>query len=308
MENELPIFQTADLYRRMVKNMKLYISYYHKGQVRATELYKGSPVFVDYHPLNDTITPITLELKFPTFHSNQFTLTTGGKKLLWHFNDTLYLNGASFYFTNANGGFDTTATYIIQIQDPEAVAGSIAANVSAGLLTPKSSIINLVYNTNLPQKGKDVLVGIMNAYVNRSVEQKNITYDSTIQFINSRVALVGNDLSNIETTIQEFKQKNKIADLPAQSSQLIANSSSYYQQLSTLEVQLKVIQTMLDYVQNEQNNHRPVPALLNSDATFSGLVTAYNASQVQRDKLLLSLKEDNPIVVELRCANGRIAG
>ncbi len=142
-------------------------------------------------------------------------------------------------------------------------------------------------------------LGIMNAYINRSVEQKNITFDSTIQFINSRVALVGNDLSNIETTIQEFKQKNKIADLPAQSSQLIANSNTYYQQLSTLEVQLKVIQTMLDYVQNEQNNHRPVPALLNSDATFSGLVNAYNAAQVQRDKFLLSLKEDNPIAVNL---------
>ncbi len=56
---------------------------------------------------------------------------------------------------------------------------------------------------------------------------------------------------------------------------------------------------MLDYVQNEQNNHRPVPALLNNDATFTGLVTAYNAAQVQRDKLLLSLKEDNPIAVNL---------
>ncbi len=159
MENELPIFQTTDLYRKMVKNMKLYISYYHKGQVRATELYKGSPVFVDYHPLNDTISPVTLELKFPLLHSNQFTITTGGKKLLWHFNDTLYLNNASFYFTNANLGFDTTATYLIQIQDPEAVAGSIAGNVSAALLTPKSTIVNLVYNTNLPQKGQDVLAG-----------------------------------------------------------------------------------------------------------------------------------------------------
>ena len=177
--------------------------------------------------------------------------------------------------------------------------------MSAALLTAKSSIVNLVYNTNIPQKGQDILAGVMNAYINRSVEQKNITSDSTIQFINSRVALVGNDLGKIETTIQLFKQQNKIADLTAQSQQLIVSSNTYYQQLSTIEVQLQVIQTILEYVQNEQNNNRPVPALLNGDATFIALVTAYNSAQVQHDKLLLSLKEDNPMASNL---NAQIAG
>lgn len=298
MANEMAILQTTDLSKRVVYDLNLYINYFHKGSVRTVELYDGSPFKVAYKP-DHNIVPATLELKFPNFQSNQFKITAGGKTFPWHFNDTLHFSQASYYFTNTGLGFDPEASYLLIVQDPEGVAGNVASNLTTELQSAKGSILNLTYNTNLPEKGKDILGGVIRAYINRNLDQKNIASDSTIQFINSRIALVGGDLGNIETTIQRFKQENKIADLSTQSQQYITNSNIYTDQLNNLEVQLQVIKTMLDYVQNEQNNRRPVPALLNSDPTFGGLVSSYNAAQVQRDKILLSLKEDNPIASNL---------
>ena len=95
--------------------------------------------------------------------------------------------------------------YLFVVQPPEAIAASIAANLNVDMLFPRGTILNLVYNTNLPEKGTDVLTGIIQAYTKRNLDQKNITSDSTIQFINTRIGLVGSDLSTIETTIQNFE-------------------------------------------------------------------------------------------------------
>src|SRR5690348_11196230 len=48
IQNEIGILQTTDLCRQAVEKLKLYISYYHKGNVRAVELYDGAPFWVEY--------------------------------------------------------------------------------------------------------------------------------------------------------------------------------------------------------------------------------------------------------------------
>jgi tyrosine-protein kinase Etk/Wzc len=299
IQNEIGILQTTDLCRQVVDKMKLYINYYHKGSVRQVELYNGSPFKVEYTPDDSIIRPVSMELKFPSRNSNDFVITIGEKQIPWHFNTPLHFNKGTFIFKSKGKGFDTDVSYMLTIQDPQGVATELAANLDAELMVLRSTILNITFNTNLPQKGIDVLNGIIRAYINRNLDQKNITSDSTIKFIDSRIALVGGELGVIEGTIQRFKQNNRIADIETQSQQLVTSSASFYKQLNELEVQLQVIKTMLGYVEDEQNNRRPVPALLNSDQTFTELVTNYNAAQVQRDKLLLSVKAGNPIVNNL---------
>ena len=299
IQNEIGILHTTDLCRKVVNALQLYVNYYHKGNVRTVELYDGSPFKVMFKPDNNSIVPTSMELKFASANGNAFTIKAGAKQIRGHFGDSLHFNRGTYYFIKNGGLFDTDGSYLLVVQDPEATAAGLAANLSANQMIQRSTILNLEYVTNLPEKGKDVLNGIIHAYIDRNLNEKNLTSDSTIQFINSRIALVGSELGGIESTIQQFKQSNKIADLETQSQQLVTNSSTYFQQLNELEVQLQVIKTMLTYVEDEQNNSRPVPSLLNSDETFGSLVASYNAAQVQRDKLLLSVKADNPFVKNL---------
>jgi uncharacterized protein involved in exopolysaccharide biosynthesis len=124
--------------------------------------------------------------------------------------------------------------------------------------------------------------------------KKNEISDSTITFIDSRIGLVSGNLSDIETDIEHFKQKNSLADIEAQSQLLVQNNSFFYQKLNEAEVQLNVIETMLNYLIDEKNNNRPVPALLTTDPTFSQLMSQYNALVIQKERLLLTVKEKQP--------------
>ena len=305
LQNEIVILQTPDLSRKVVDAQKLYISYYDQGDIRQVELYDGTPMEVLYAPDNDTVRPVTMQITFDSETSNSFKIATGSQVIPWHCFDTLHYNNGSYYFVKKTYAFNPRAKLVIVIQNPDAVANSISNNLSAGLLATKGTILNLSYNTNIPRKGEKVLNGVINAYINRTLNNRNDISDSTIQFINKRIGLVGNDLNDIENTIQTFKEKNQITDVSTQAGLLVSNGNAYFQQLNQLEVQLQVIATMLSYIEDETNNSRPVPALLNGDGTFTGLVSNYNSAQVQRDKLLLTLKNDNPIVANL---NTQMAG
>ena len=118
------------------------------------------------------------------------------------------------------------------------------------------------------EKGEALLAQLISEYMERNLTEKNEISDSTISFIDGRIGLVSGDFSGIETDIEHFKQQNNLADITAQSQLLVQNSSAYYQKLNEAEVQLSVIKTMLDYLMDDKNKNRPVPALLTTDPTF----------------------------------------
>jgi len=125
--------------------------------------------------------------------------------------------------------------------------------------------------------------------------KKNIITDSTMAFINGRVNLINRELNDVEGNIQNFKQNNNIADIEEQSKVIIDKSADYYKQLNDLEVQENVITASLQYVMDEKNNKRPMPAITTmQDPNFVTLLQKYNSLEVQRDQLSLSNTLENP--------------
>src|SRR4051812_18605144 len=131
IQNEIGILQTTDLCRQVVDKMKLYISYYHKGNVRQVELYKGSPFQVEYTPDNGIIHPVRMELKFKSRNSNDFVITIGEKQIPWHFNVPLHFMHGTFIFNNRGQDFNTDDSYLLTIQDPQWVATNLINNLYA---------------------------------------------------------------------------------------------------------------------------------------------------------------------------------
>ena len=78
---------------------------------------------------------------------------------------------------------------------------------------------------------------------------------------------------------------------------MIDNSGDFIKQLNAVQVQLQVVRTMLEYVQDDHNTQRPVPSLMTStDPTFLALLDKYNSLQIQRDRLNLGNTDQNPII------------
>lgn len=294
--NELAILQTKDLLEKVVKEMNLNVSYYNKGDIRDVEQYHKSPFHAYYIPNGDTIPLVTLQLAFPNAgKDNKFTLIANDTSFTAAFNDTLTVAQGKLTISPTGLPFQNT-DYLLILNSVDAVIAGIRENLTIELTNKDNTVISLTYNTNIPRKGEDLLKNLVDAYINRNLSEKNQMSDSTIKFINSRIAIVSKELGGIEGDIQQFKQKNKIADLTEQSKELINNSSSYYTKLNETEVQLDVVKTMLGYLKDDPSGARPVPYLLTTDPSFLALAQQYNSLLVEKTQLLLSARESNPIV------------
>lgn len=302
VKNELAILQTRDLLKKVVLKMHLNVAYYRKGDIRDVELYTRSPFKIDFFPVSDSILLFQFELNFPdSGKSSGFTISgvNNSFKTKGNFGDILNSPAGKFRVTRSGQPFQTDA-YLCSFNSVAAVLADITKNLIISIPDEETTVIQLDYNTGTPKKGEALVGKLIEEYINRNLSEKNQISDSTIAFINSRIDLVSGDLSGIETDIQHFKQTNNIANLDEQSKALIANSGTYYDKLNEVEVQLSVVKTMLDFIKDDKNNNRPVPSLLTADPAFLQLLQQYNGLILQKDRLLLSVNENNPITANLR--------
>ena len=300
--NEMAILKTRDLLEKAIKYLHLNITYFNRGSIRDVEMYNKSPFRVNYMPLSDSILLTQFNLALPdNGKSSKYTLTAADNdtfKVTANFGDTINspvgrieLERTSFPFIDND--------YSFTINSVSAVIANIQSNMTIAIPDDQTTVIQIDYNTSVPVKGEAVIRQVIAEYMQRNLTEKNEISDSTIAFINSRIGLVSGDLSGIETDIEHFKQKNNLADIEAQSQLLVQNNSVYYQKLNEAQVQMDVVKTMLDYLMDEKNTNRPVPALLTADPTFLQLMQQYNALVLQRERLALTVKENNPIAVNL---------
>jgi len=295
--NELGILETRDLLERVVRDMNLNTTYYRKGSIRSVELYNKSPFAIKFFPLSDTILASSVDVSFSdSGATNKFKISSGdiditGKEA--SFGDSIHTSIGTIILSKTGQSFEES-DYSFTMMSVDEMVEDISDEFISDITDDQTTIISLTYNTSIPQKGEDILQRLISAYIERNLNEKNKISDSTLAFINGRIGIVSKDLYNIEASIQGFKQKNKIADIDEQAKALIGNASDYYNKLNDVEVKLNIVNTMLNGV--KEDTKKPVPTLVNSDPTFIALVEKYNNLITQRDRLLLSTTESNPLV------------
>lgn len=294
--NELYILQTRDLLNRVVDKMDLTKVYRTEGSIRDVDQYKRSPFKAYFEPASDSLPDINMHIEFKKANTvTDFLLTLGENSYKGKIGDTLALPTGKLIL-NSTGQAFLEKPYVLTIRSKEAMLAEIKNNYSVLYDDKETSILILNYNSNVPRKGEDFLKALIDAYMNRNLIEKNEMNDSTIAFINERIGIVSGELGIIEKDIEGFKQANKLVNLDEQAKAIITSGSEYYQKLNESDVQLGIINTMLTFVNTDKNNNRPVPALITNDPSFVLLIQQYNSLLIQKSKLLVSVKESNPLI------------
>ncbi|HEY6977816.1 MAG TPA: polysaccharide biosynthesis tyrosine autokinase, partial [Chitinophagaceae bacterium] len=160
-------------------------------------------------------------------------------------------------------------------------------------------VIEITLHETVPQKGEDILNKLYEVYTRMNEEDKNKIADSTINFIDDRLAVVSAELSGVEKNIEQFKIKNQLStNIPEQATLALNNASDLQKQLTEQEVQINVVEALEDHLKG--NTQRIVPnAAVIQDPTYISTVQEYNTLVLERDRQLQTTKPDNPVVQNL---------
>lgn len=302
VENEVEIFKSRTLMKKVVEQQQLNIHYYAPGRIKTSEYYYQDLPF-RFVPLFDN-SNVPLRYKYQVSVNGDKGFTISDKKKTWQgaWGDTIELPVGPIVIKDrrhlANPAYELDeCTIEIKATEYQAIKTLRLLDVDP---VNKASILELSVSDVLPQRGEDILNELIEAYLQANIDDRNKTLDATVEFIDERLKGVTYELSGIERNIEQFKSTRKLTDLTEQAKMLLDYTSEYARQLTEKEVKLRVVESLEQYLNDESNKDRIVPSsLLVEDDAAMNAMKSYNDLQLKRSALLLTSTEDNPFVKNL---------
>ncbi|RZJ99276.1 MAG: capsular biosynthesis protein, partial [Flavobacterium sp.] len=188
--------------------------------------------------------------------------------------------------------------YSFEITSVDTRVAELMEDLTVEVKNKLITIIDLTFKHPIPKKGEDILSKLIEKYVQGNLKDKNEVADSTVKFIQNRLAYIGSELGDLEGNIQGFKQKNNLADMTEQSKLLVQTTSQYVSELAKVETQISVIKSLQEYLDDDVKNKRVLPSsLIPADLVFNGAVQKYNELTLERARRLIGVTEANPSIV-----------
>ena len=299
IENEIEVIKSRTVIDTVVAKLHLYAPVYKQGKIRDIPAYRNSPLLIEaldidsiksnddklFFNLNKEagVVRINSDQSFPL---DEWVNTKYGK---------LRFAASSSYIDP-----EPDKPYYFLLIDKKTATENILDHLKVTATNKLSSVIELKFRDKLPKLSEDILNEIILAYNNVLIQEKNVLAKSTLAFIESRLNVVGADLDQIESKIQQYKGSSGAVDIGAQGQIFLQNVGANDQRLSDLDMQLSVIDLLEFQISQDDNNTGILPASLGvSDPTLSQLVNSLHNSQLEREKLKKTVAENNPILISV---------
>ena len=303
VENEMELLKSKKMMQKVVQNLHLESTVYQKGKFKNTELYgKTSPIMVQV--INEK--PDTKYYKEPIelkISGNNITLSNKElAPLKTTFDKTISLRFANIIITKNKGYVapkEATNDFLLNIASETQVTDSFQSNLKAALMNKDVTVIKMTMNYPEVNKAKDILNTLIRVYNNDAIEDKNSESKKTAEFIEERIRIIGNELGEVESRKERFKESNRITDLETEAKLGLQSSAETRGKLLEIDSQLEITNALLGYV-NKQGTSAVLPGNVGLDnASATSNISAYNQLVLEKNRLLENATPQNPLVIDL---------
>jgi capsular exopolysaccharide synthesis family protein len=306
IDNEVAILSSPDLMRMVVDTLNLQSTYYTKGIFRRTEIYKTAPFRIHLNNPGkggENLESVTMSLKKSDkgFAMEGTCFKKEGDDAVVEQEITAF--PAKIALPDSLGILDITLTgqeidpnekYFADIYRASDKVKLLCQNLSIAPTSKTSSVLVLNLAVNNTERGATVLRELIDQYNKLNVKVNNEMAYNTAMFINDRLKEISEELGGVESELVDYKQKNRIADLMAESQLAVHQSGENKQKMMEANTQLGVINMVEDFVNNPGNKLKPIPNLGITDPTLGQAITEYNNKLLTSDALLKNTGEDSP--------------
>ena len=311
-DNELEILTSSNISQRVIKSLKLYVSYELDGRLRNHELYKNNPYIVDMpeNQLVDLHSLIQLKIDrqgdgvhvageiYVPRSKEPILFERSVKELPGSFNTPV---GTITLQRNPGVGAELPEQAMYATIMPlEYAAKAYGSRLSVSASSKTTTVAVLNYLDTQPERAIDYLNELFRSYNEDANEDKNEVALKTEEFLKNRISAIREELDATESNLESYKKKNELINLTNDASNALNKLTEYQKEQVELETQLNLVTALLDYVDDPRNAFNVVPSNLGlKDADMSNLLNKYNDYVLQRNRLLKSSSPENPYVKRL---------
>lgn len=192
----------------------------------------------------------------------------------------------------------------VRIQHPAGVANQYLNSLEVELTSKTSAVANLYLTCPNGALGRDFLKEYIETYNEEGIRYQIDLADKTAQVIDNHLAKLSNELSSVETQVQDYKQSQGLTDIASQASVYNTQMANVGQMKTEVETQYAIVSNLNNYVQGKNSHDQLIPANsgINSQA-LTDQINTYNNLVLERNKLSRIASSSNQSMIEL---NNRI--
>jgi len=314
LENEIQILKSKQLVSKVIDELRINIRYSIIESPINIELYPDSPIILNFVPDSLDIRDLSSTVKVSIVSNESFKLennlgeTTenlmfgepfevdfGSKKLSnRHF---IILEKNDFVFKQK----DLIGRSIeIKIMGRDACVESYLNNLAVEPINERfSDVLNLTLKDSNKKRGISFLRNLIQQYNADGILEQSSKAQSTTDFLDLRIGLISAELQAIENSAEQFKSQKGIVSENSGGDIFLENSAINERELISANTEKELV----DYLRTElklKSSYELLPANVGlRDPSILSMIDEFNDLVLQRNRILKSSSDLNPIIVNL---------
>jgi tyrosine-protein kinase Etk/Wzc len=301
VENEIEVIQSRGLMKKVASDLHLYAPVYEESRFKVVSAYQTSPVtIIARYPDKIQGSPKDAERLYLDFDPTQSKVLLGHAQ--YPLNEWVKTPLGELQFqVNTKKTSEPTGPLFLELIPLKAVTAGLVGQLEVGSANKLSTVVNLEFRDEVPQRGEDVLNQLIHHYNLSAVQDRNQLAANTMTFIEDRMTLLERELDILETQVQKYKSSKGIVDLSEQGRVFLQNVSENDRRLADINLQMAVLDKVENYVTSKGMSTGIVPSTLGiSDPVLTQLLQKLNENETQYERLSKTTAANNPILLSLR--------
>jgi capsular exopolysaccharide synthesis family protein len=246
LDTEIVILKSASMADKALKKVDLAHRYYTTRRLKEVELYKGSPfqvgmlkgfgIFFSLIPVDDKNYRLVVEER------------KDENKQVWSY-DTIQpydkdIITEHFHLNVIKKGEMTDAEYRFVIIDPAKMGRLAQEGISVAAASKKASVLSITYKDNVALRAKEFTNALAEAYVGKSIEMKNREAELKLNFIDSQIAKVNENLRASAVKLEDFKKSSNTLNISSKAESMLSQMNTYQTQFTEISIRQKMLDSL----------------------------------------------------------------
>lgn len=306
IDNEIFLLSSHSLMETVVRALSLDVAYWKKNGFRKEEIYTRTPLSVSFR---DTGAPPEAGFRVVPVSETEFYVKSGvdephAQRKGGIFGEEMEFCGQTFTVekTPYFGTSSIKVPIIVRRTSVKKAAMALTGGMTVKKANGKTNLINISVRCNNPYKAENVLNSVVIFYNKASLDEKMKRGNRTNDFIDTRLESLNTEMERNDQDIENLKKENDIlTDLSTALTEEYENSLNDKKDLRELELEIKSIEYLMGYLEEEaENDAKLVP--INTKIADMGIrdqIGVFNDTLLKKTSLKVNAGDNNPIVREL---------
>jgi uncharacterized protein involved in exopolysaccharide biosynthesis len=255
IESEAEVLKSPLLVGKALDSLGSFVRIARIGQMKNTELYDDSPIAV-----TSTLTdPKMLDRawRLDIAADSSFTFGPGegeeGPVSKGRLGEPLLIGNEVITVSAQDAliqarGLELFGPYAIILHSRDGLIASVSERLDVTAVDKEVAVLRVVYKDQNAQRTADLANALCEAYMDDYVNTRSAAANQTVRFIDEKLKKVGEDLTNAEARLEQYKRDNRVVNTLQETETGLRQLSSLEVQRINLEMNAKAVNELEAYI------------------------------------------------------------